>query len=470
MDIRPNANIGQTNSAKRLSPINVLSLSFGCIIGWGSFMMPGTTFLPVAGVFGTLITIVIGAVFFVIIAKTYAYMVEKFPNNGGSFGIVSQVLDKPHAFLTVWSLIFAYISLLWVNAINFAPLTRCIFGNILQWGFDYSVGGYHIYFGEALTELFAIVCFGFIVAYGKRIVVILQTFFFLFLLTTVTMLFVGILISTDLSILIHPAFADNKPIPLQIYNILLFVPWMFVGFGTVSFLSKDYSFPIKKINCIMPLAIVLGALDYAMLNTIAATAVPKGFETNAEYLASLNQLSGIEQNPVVYAVTSKLGNIGKTCLGIAMFCALSSSLIGFYMALGNMLKSLSDAQLLPKRYGDVSSDGIPRRAIFFVMLISIVMPFIGKNVTTWLTDATSISVTIAYAYISYCCIRVASKNGDRKILAIVSFIVSLCLFLFPLMTSMFFENIFNTESYFILAIWGIIGYAITAFLSEGAKN
>ena len=139
------------------------------------------------------------------------------------------------------------------------------------------------------------------------------------------------------------------------------------------------------------------------------------------------------------------------------------------MALGNMLKSLSDAQLMPKWFCDVGSDGSPKRAIFLVMLLSIGMPFIGKNVTSWLTDATSISVTIAYAYISYCCIRVASKNGDRKNLAIVSLIVSLFLFLFPLMTSMFFENVFDTESYFILAIWGIIGYAITAYLSEDTK-
>ena len=29
--------------------MDVWALSLGCIIGWGAFVMPGTTFLPVAG-------------------------------------------------------------------------------------------------------------------------------------------------------------------------------------------------------------------------------------------------------------------------------------------------------------------------------------------------------------------------------------------------------------------------------------
>ena len=32
-----------------LSPIDVWAMAFGCMVGWGVFAMPGTTFLPVAG-------------------------------------------------------------------------------------------------------------------------------------------------------------------------------------------------------------------------------------------------------------------------------------------------------------------------------------------------------------------------------------------------------------------------------------
>lgn len=32
-----------------LKPIDVWAIAFGCIVGWGAFVMPGTTFLPMAG-------------------------------------------------------------------------------------------------------------------------------------------------------------------------------------------------------------------------------------------------------------------------------------------------------------------------------------------------------------------------------------------------------------------------------------
>ncbi|MCR4576276.1 MAG: hypothetical protein K5787_21165 [Lentisphaeria bacterium] len=38
-----------------LSPLGVWSLALGCAVGWGAFVMPGTTFLPIAGPLGTAI-------------------------------------------------------------------------------------------------------------------------------------------------------------------------------------------------------------------------------------------------------------------------------------------------------------------------------------------------------------------------------------------------------------------------------
>lgn len=35
-----------------LSGLDVWAMAFGCMVGWGVFAMPGTTFLPVAGTRG----------------------------------------------------------------------------------------------------------------------------------------------------------------------------------------------------------------------------------------------------------------------------------------------------------------------------------------------------------------------------------------------------------------------------------
>ena len=38
-----------TGLDRYLSPLDVWGMSFGVMVGWGAFVMPGTTFLPVAG-------------------------------------------------------------------------------------------------------------------------------------------------------------------------------------------------------------------------------------------------------------------------------------------------------------------------------------------------------------------------------------------------------------------------------------
>ena len=47
-----------------LSRLDVWAIAFGCIVGWGAFVMPGTTFLPLAGPMGTIIA------YFFIVAMT----------------------------------------------------------------------------------------------------------------------------------------------------------------------------------------------------------------------------------------------------------------------------------------------------------------------------------------------------------------------------------------------------------------
>ena len=53
-----------------LSPLGAWALAFGCAVGWGSFVMPGTTFLPIAGPWGSALGIFIGAAVMLIIGLT----------------------------------------------------------------------------------------------------------------------------------------------------------------------------------------------------------------------------------------------------------------------------------------------------------------------------------------------------------------------------------------------------------------
>ncbi len=72
---------GRTELRRYLSPVNVWALSFGCAVGWGAFVMPGTTFLPVAGPLGTAIGMAVGAVLMLLIGVNYHYMINRVPDS-----------------------------------------------------------------------------------------------------------------------------------------------------------------------------------------------------------------------------------------------------------------------------------------------------------------------------------------------------------------------------------------------------
>ena len=55
--------MGNNYSAEKrrhMSSADAVAMAFGTMVGWGAFVMPGTTFLPVAGPAGTVIAMTVG--------------------------------------------------------------------------------------------------------------------------------------------------------------------------------------------------------------------------------------------------------------------------------------------------------------------------------------------------------------------------------------------------------------------------
>ena len=77
-----------------LSPLAVIALSFGYAVGWGSFVLPGTMFLPGAGPAGTIIGLLIGTAAVAVLAYNYHKMVTGVPTAGGAYGFVTKVFGR----------------------------------------------------------------------------------------------------------------------------------------------------------------------------------------------------------------------------------------------------------------------------------------------------------------------------------------------------------------------------------------
>ncbi|MDD7255897.1 APC family permease, partial [Bullifex porci] len=141
-----------TSLKRKLSPMHVWAIAFGCVIGWGSFINPGKKFLSNSGVAGTAIAMVLGALVMIIIAFSYAYMVPKYPKAGGEFTFTKNCFGKNAAFLCGWFLVVAYLTNVPMNSTAIGLIVDGLDGpaDILKFGFHYSIAGFDIYMGEML--------------------------------------------------------------------------------------------------------------------------------------------------------------------------------------------------------------------------------------------------------------------------------------------------------------------------------
>ncbi|MBQ9383728.1 MAG: amino acid permease [Ruminiclostridium sp.] len=450
----------ETGLTRYLSPNEAWALSFGCIVGWGAFVMPGNSFLPMAGPVGTAVGMAIGAVIMLIIGMNYSYMMNVYPDEGGTYAYADKVFDHDHGFLGAWFIILSYLALLWANITALTLVMRNIFGDIFCFGFLYNIAGYDIYIGEVLLELGIMAVCGLLCCVSKKAAGVLQTVFALLLLVGVIACFIIALVNNkDPMSGFEPAFASDRSVFSQIAGVVTLTPWAFIGFESVSHSSKEFKFPIRKTYFVIAAAIAAGFLTYTMTTLTAVTARPEGFANWEEYISSAGSLDGIQGMPVFYAVETAAGETGKWLLFTALLGGIVTGIIGAFTASGRLVRSMASEGILPVRFGRLGKKNAPKNAILLVMAISVVIPFLGRNATVWVVDVMTVGALVAYGYTSACAFKMARIAGNKKIrvTGLIGIIVSGVMCLFLMIPNLFSMSEMEAPSYLLLAFWSIIG-------------
>lgn len=442
-----------------LSPLHVWALSFGCAVGWGAFVMPGTTFLPIAGPVGTAIGMGIGAALMVFIGMNYSYMMKEYPNAGGAYAYVKKQFGYDHGFLCAWFLILVYVAVLWANMTAIALVGRNILGTVFQFGFHYNVLGYDVYFGEVIIELVFLLVFGAICISSKKIAVILQSVFAIMLIGGIVVSFFIIKNSADVDVwAFSPGFAQADTLPIaQLFGIVVLAPWAFVGFESVSHSSEEYDFKKSKPMIVMIAAIITAAISYILLCFIAVSVLPEGYDGWISYINDLPSLSGRESLPVFYAVETVMGKKGTVLLAVTLLSGVLTGMIGNFIASSRLIYAVAKDNILPKWFGELDHHSNPRNAEIFLVATSAAIPLLGRAAIGWVVDMTTIGATIVYAYVSLSAFKLARDRNDntQRCIALVGFIASAVFFVYFMMFS---QGALAAESFLILAVWSILGF------------
>ncbi|MBR1671952.1 MAG: APC family permease, partial [Fretibacterium sp.] len=411
---------GSENDAmtRHVSPLGAWALAFGCTVGWGAFIMPGTTFLPTAGPLGTIIGMSAGMALMLLIAFNYHYMMNRCGGSGGAFTYTLKTLGHDHGFLCGWFLILTYIAILWANATALVLIARNLadgpLRGLLQAGFHYRVAGYDIYLGEAAVSTGAIVLFGLVCARNKTIAGAIQTMMAVLLFAGIVLCLGAAIFRTGGQEFNQPGFPPGPSPSVQILQIAALVPWAFVGFESVSHSTGEFRFSVRRSFTVMALAIVAGGLAYILLTCLAASMQPEGYGSWVDYIGNLRRMDGLKALPVFFVTSETMGRAGLALLAVTLLAAVVTGIVGNYISASRLIYAMAGEGILPRGLHVLGRRNTPERAILFIMAVSVFIPFLGRTAVGWIVDVTSVGATVAYGYTSAAVFRLAGAEGNRR--------------------------------------------------------
>lgn len=462
MTSQTDAASGHSHAPRRfLSWLDAWAIALGCAVGWGAFVMPGSTFLPYAGPLGAIISLVLATLLMVIIAYNFSYMQRHVEGSGGAVTFTEKVFGADHAFLCGWSLGVVYIAIIWANVTAVVFLARYLLGPVLEVGLCYRVAGYSIYLGEMLVTMLILVVFGVLNLFrGDRLRIVYTIMALLMVVGTVG-LAVAVYLRSGLSRASYlPAFASETSV-LGLLNVIILAPWAFVGFEAVTNSMEEFSFKESRFTSVLIAGVVAGGLIYISTTILAFLVVPERLGSWRDYVASLGKLPGLQALPVFNTVNETFGVTGLNVLCVTVLSAISTSLYGLMRNASKLIKAMAERGMLPDVLAEVDQNGTPRKAVLLVLAVSLLAPFMGRAAIGWIVDVTSVCTSVAYLYVSACIFKLSrGEGGLASITGALGIGIATLFFVLPLVPSVWSVNAFVTESYFILAAWAILGLLI----------
>ena len=437
-----------------LSRLDVWSMAFGCMVGWGAFVMPGTTFLPIAGPIGTIIAMTVSTVIMLVIGYNFAFLMKRNPGAGGVYSYTKEAFGRDHAFLSSWFLCLSYLTIVFLNGTALFVVLRTMFGDTIHTGFYYTVSGNKIYFGEVIVSVSALAGVGVLFITAKKILHKIHS------LLSIIMI-VGIL---SVSVICIPhAISSNAfsivgmkdtNIAYGIYSIIFLAPWAFVGFDVISFDTFNFKFNVKRSKGIIFTAIIVAGIAYTAMAVVSISSVPDGYADWTEYIADLGRLSNEKAVPTFYAAKAIMGTPGLLLIGITALAGVLTGIIGGYRATIRVLSTMAEDKILSEVFSKTVYSTL------FIMIFSITLALFGRNTLSWFVDLTSFGAIVAFGYTSASAYKLAKSEKLKRVEAtgLAGTIISIIFVIVQLVPRLTAMEAMGSEAFLLLSFWCLLGF------------
>ena len=437
-----------------LAPVDVWGISFGCMVGWGVFAMPGLTFLPVAGPAGTLISMLLGMAFMLIIGGNFSYLMGRSAVTGGIYSYAKEAFGRDHAFLCSWFLCLSYLTIVFLNGTALFLIVRTLFADVAQSGFHYSVAGNTIYLGETLVSVLVLASVGILFVLAKPMLQRLHTILAL-------ILFFGIVITGTICTPGAVASGALSSFGIQglnkgyaVLSLVILAPWAFVGFEVTSFDTAHFRFPVRKSRSILLSSIVAATFAYVIMTFVSVSAVPDGFSSWQAYIEGLDGLRGLASVPTFFAARSIMGNAGLVIMTITAVAAILTGIIGGFRATTRVLATMAEDRILSEKFQKTTY------SIVFILVLAILLSLLGRNTLVWFVDLTSFGAIIGFGYCSAAAYKLAKAEGKRKttVTGLIGAVISVIFLIVQLVPRVAALDAMASEAFLLLALWCLLGF------------
>ena len=437
-----------------LSRTDVWALAFGCMVGWGVFAMPGTTFLPVAGPAGTVISMMIGMCIMLIIGYNFSWLMGRTSITGGVYSYTKEAFGRDHAFISSWFLCLSYLTIVFLNGTALFIVIRILMSGAVQGSPHYSIAGNTIYLAEVTASILVLAAVGLLFLTAKPLLQKLHTILAL-------ILFVGIVI---FSIICLPRFFAGGAIRdfgmsglnpgYAVFSLTILAPWAFVGFEVTAFETAHFKFAIKKTKRVLFFSIIVAAFAYISMALSSTAVLPDGFSNWQEYLKVLDTQTGVAAVPTFFTAKAILGTPGLIFMTITAIAAILTGIIGGYRATTRVLSTMAEDRILSDKFSKTTY------SILFIMILSIILSLFGRNTLNWFVDLTSFGAIVGFGYTSAAAFKIARTENVKKV-KVTGFLgtaISVLFAVVQLVPRLAAMEAMGSEAFLLLSLWCLLGF------------
>ena len=381
--------------AKTLARREVLTLSFGAMIGWSWVLLTGE-WLMRAGSLGTTIAFVIGGIAVILISLTYAELAAAMPKAGGEHVYTHRALGYGASFVASWAIVLAYINVCVFESAALPTALAYVFPDLAQ-GYLWTIAGADVHITMIAVGVIAAIIMTGINFVGIAFAAFVQTLM-TFLIMLVGLSFISGAALFEFSGTSAPLFTKGA---VGILGVLVMVPALMVGFDVIPQSAEEIDLPPALIGKLLVFSVSLAAAWYI------AISLAVGSSLNTDEIAK----SGAATADAMANVwdSQMMGNL----MILAGVGGILTSWNAFIIGGSRVLYALAETGMIPKVFARVHPKyKTPYVAILFIGLLSCISPFFGRTILVWLVDAGSFMVVIAYGMVAFAFLKLRYSEPE----------------------------------------------------------